>query len=509
MVRIRNTTNALKHFSQLPLKYTLAPLILVFIPVVLWFSVPSYIAASSAPIVWLSVPNPAVFAVDPVFLVSLASIGALAVIMIVLEAARTPFSLQLAHWVFVYIFFFAAPLVQYKIGVFPWKELTSLNVNVLLYTNLAILLWCLTWIAFRLLQIPVLDRTAIPTGIRVSTLGIWLSLGLALLATVYLLITVGLGSLLTRADDYNASLGISSVGLVIERVFRSLPAAAVAGALLFFRRRNKPLMLRLAVLVVSFGLLMIADFPLGTARYVVGAVFIGVFLTLFGRYLRTGWPLVFLLTVGLLLVFPLLSTMRYVRKPGDVITYLSDFNLLGPSLATGDFDAYSMVAYTIQYVQEGPGITYGKQLAGALLFFVPRSLWPDKPVGSGFTVAVDSGLNFNNVSSSPIAEGLINFGWVGVVLLAFVLCWLFGIADASFRRAMREEDEDSFVGVIYPFWIGLVFFLLRGDMLSATAFVVAFTVSFLPLLVRFPGFVLDPRRLFVQNQAGRIRRGDH
>jgi hypothetical protein len=32
-------------------------------------------------------------------------------------------------------------------------------------------------------------------------------------------------------------------------------------------------------------------------------------------------------------------------------------------------------------------ITYGRQLVGALLFFVPSSLWPNKPIGSGTLVA--------------------------------------------------------------------------------------------------------------------------
>lgn len=490
------------------LYYILAPLVLLLIPVVLWSSISAEQASSATPL-WLSVPDPVAFDTDPVYVVSLGAIGLLAIAMLTFEASRAAFSLHLAHWIFVYVFLFATPIVQYKIGVFPWGRLTSLETNTLLLANTAILLWSLTWIICRFVQIPLLDRIRIPTGPQVSTGGVWISLALAVLATAYLLAHFGIGSLLTRADDYEASLGISSVGLVTERIFRSLPIAAVAGALVLLRRGSVPLATRLLILAISMALMLIADFPLGTARYIVGAIFIGIFLNLCGRYLRTGWTLVFLLVGGLLLVFPLLSTLRYITSPGDVLTYLGGFSFLGPSLATGDFDAYSMVGYTAHYVDQGPGITYGRQLAGAILFFVPRSLWPDKPVGSGYTVAVEGNLDFNNVSSSPLAEGLINFGWLGLVVFAVALCWMFGTADASFQRQIKEGGT-SFVGAIYPFWIGLVFFLMRGDLLSATAFIVAFSVSFVPLLVPLPSLrVLRRGRLVVSEQAGRMRRENH
>jgi hypothetical protein len=434
--------------------------------------------------VGLTVPDPVPFVKDPVYMISLGLIGFLAVVMITVEASLAAFSLHLAHWIFVYIFFFAAPVAQYKIGMFPWRKLTSLETDTLLFANLAILLWCVTWIFFRVVQMPIVYRLRLPAGPRITTPGVWITVLLASCATVYLVLKSGLGGLLTRAEDYRASLEISSLDLMLDRLSHGLPAAASAGALWYLHRGSSPLVLRLGLLVLSLGLLLIADFPLGSARYLVGSIYIGLLLILLGRYLRTGWPLTFFLIGGLLVAFPMLSTLRYVTSPSEVPLYLSGFNFLGSSLATGDFDAYSMVGYTVKYVNEGPGITYGQQLLGVLLFFIPRSLWPGKPVGSGYTIASDGGLIFNNVSSPPVAEGLINFGWVGVILFAVALCWLFGLLDAGFERARREGD--TFVAYVYPFLIGFVFFLMRGDLLSATAFILGFTAAFLPLTVRLP-----------------------
>ena len=469
------------------LSYVLAPLLLALLPVVLWLSVPLSGASGATP-AWLSVPDPVVFSVDPIFLVSLGLIGFLAIVMLVLEASLAPFSLHLAHWIFVYVFFFAAPVVQYKIGVFPWKVLTSFETNTLLLSNVAILLWCIVWICMRVVQLGVLARTPVPPGPRISSLGVWVCFSLASLATVYLVLKLGPVALLTRAG-YTEALGdafaASSSRAVLDKLLRGLPVAAAAGSLWYLRSGRAPLLVRLGLVATSLGLLLVADFPLGSARYWVGAIYIGLLLTVGGRYLRSGWPFVLSLVGGLLVLFPFLSTLRTSTSLREAATFMSGFNFLGPSLATGDFDAYSMVGYTASYIENGPGITYGRQLLGVFLFYVPRSLWPAKPIGSGATVAGEQEFTFTNVSSSPVAEGLINFGWVGVALFAVVLCWLFGLLDAAFWNA-KGGGEATLIRVIYPFYVGFAFFLMRGDMLSATAFIIGFSVPFLLLLTRLP-----------------------
>lgn len=469
------------------LRYVLAPLVLALLPVVLWISVPLSGASGETP-AWLNVPDPVVFSLDPIFLVSLGVIGLLSIVMLVVEASLAPFSLHLVHWIFVYIFFFASPIVQYKIGVFPWKALTSFETSTLLLANVAILLWCIVWISMRIVQLRVLARWVVPSGPRISGLGVWVCFGLASLAAAYLVLTLGPVALLTRAG-YAEALGdafaVSSSRAILDKLLRGLPVAAVAGSLWYLRSGQASPLLRQGLVAASLGLLLVADFPLGSARYWVGAIYIGLLLTVGGRYLRSGWPLVLFLVGGLLVLFPLLGTLRTSTNLREAATFLSGFNFLGPSLATGDFDAYSMVAYTASYVEDGPGTTYGQQLLGVFLFFVPRSLWPAKPIGSGATVAGEENLIFNNVSSSPIAEGLINFGWVGVVLFAVFLCWSFGLLDAAFWGS-GSEGEGTLLRVIYPFYVGFVFFLMRGDLLSATAFIVGFSVTFLPLLLRSP-----------------------
>lgn len=465
---------------------------------------------------WLRTPAIVAGAPDPFYLLSMSFIGLLSIAMIYVEASRASFSLHLVHWIFVYVFFCAIPLVQYKSGIFPWGRLTSFDTDTLLLANLAILVWSITWIVARLSHRVRLSCKVALVGPRISFSGVLVSLSLSVFATVYLLWALGFETLLVRgsyADALGAAFNTSSTRLVFDRLLRSLPVAAVAGALwLLYSKKRWPLSTRLMLAVVSMVLLLVADFPLGVPRYLGGVVYLGLLLIILGKRWRTGWPFTFVVIVALLVLFPLLATTRNASTFSQIVSSVSDTQLLTRQWTGGDYDAYAMVNYTLRYISHEPGVSYGRQLLGPLFFFVPRSTWPDKPEGSGFTVAVAEGLVFTNVSSPPVAEGLINFGWPGVILFAFALSRLFGTLDASFKRA-KSEKEHTIVWVLYPFWVGFAVFLLRGDLLSSTAYVIAFSFAFVPLVLRFPTLleshhkrVATYRRVASTRSAGESRR---
>lgn len=443
----------------------------LFLPVVLWLGAPSFEGSR----------------VSPLYLASLWVVGLIAVFMLGFEAARAPYSLHLVHWIFIYVFFFVVPLVQYKVGIFPWERLTSANLDTLLAANLAILLWCASWIVSRLLQLRSLAGASLPAGPRISVLGVFLTLALAFGATFYLVLTLGSEAILTRAgygDAFGNAFTVSSTGAIVDKLLRGIPVAAVAGTLWLFQRKrfvSRPLALLLVLL--SLALLLVANFPLSAARYWAGSIYLGLFLTLLAGRLKNGWIFVLIMVFSLLLVFPVLGATRDATSLPQTVAYAKDALGQSDTLARGDFDAYAMVGYTAEYIDEGPGPTNGRQLLGAALFFVPREFWFDKPVGSGYTVAQERGLSFDNVSSPPVAEGLINFGWPGIVLFAVALSWLFGVLDAAYRVGATKEARGVLLHAIYPFWIGMAFFLLRGDLLSSTAFITGFTAAFATLAI--------------------------
>ena len=159
-----------------------------------------------------------------------------------------------------------------------------------------------------------------------------------------------------------------------------------------------------------------------------------------------------------------------------------------------DYDAYSMVARTLQYVGSF-GATGGYQLLGALLFFVPRSVWPSKPEGSGNFVGAAQGQTVLNISSPLPAEGIVNFGILGLILFAVVTALICRGVDRWFL------ESNSAARLFYPFACLLLFFMMRGDLLSSFAYTVGYTASFFCLCL----VCLGPKAIFAG--LGKVSRG--
>src|SRR5207253_291263 len=123
------------------------------------------------------------------------------------------------------------------------------------------------------------------------------------------------------------------------------------------------------------------------------------------------------LAVGLVLVFPYADAARTTDGTGDKG---------GPvqALASADFDAFCQITNTVSYVQD-LGATQGRQLLGAALFWVPRTLWAGKPQDTGIVLADFRTYKVTNLSAPLWAEFFINGQWLllvaGMGALGFVL----------------------------------------------------------------------------------------
>src|SRR5690606_6876395 len=88
-----------------------------------------------------------------------------------------------------------------------------------------------------------------------------------------------------------------------------------------------------------------------------------------------------LLTSSLLLVFPILTIFQN-NKFSDWSSLLSWDNVsyeIFNHFQDINYDAWSNINAGIEFAQVS-GFGLGKQLVGTLFFFVPREIWPTKPV---------------------------------------------------------------------------------------------------------------------------------
>lgn len=258
----------------------------------------------------------------------------------------------------------------------------------------------------------------------------------------------------------------SEAGSALLRGFGTVPALL---ALLFLTRwlvtsreaRRRPLVLTLWTAML--GLNVIVNNPVSNPRYWFLTVLFALLFTAFPRSPVMYRAALALGVAAALVVFPFADRFRYEegadrpQHPGS---------LLEP-LTTKDYDQTGMVANTLTFVGTGEGHSYGRQLAGTVFFFVPRSIWTDKPHDPGTRVGEWMGMPYPNLSSPLWSELWLDFGPLGMAI---------GFAGAGYaaaradRRYVRRTADDTGPGnipaVVVPLVAGYAFILLRGSLLQ-------------------------------------------
>ena len=184
------------------------------------------------------------------------------------------------------------------------------------------------------------------------------------------------------------------------------------------------------------------------------------------------------LLAAIFIIFPFLDKFRRFNGFENF-----NFKIDYVYLKQGHFDGYQ----NFVRVLELDLITSGRQLLGALLFFVPRSFWETKPIGSGTFLSEILSLEYYNIAMPFIGEGYINFGIVGSILFMFLFGILLGNLDRVVWKLKRSNESHIFI-FYYYFLFGWVFLIMRGDLINAFAVLVGFSAAFW-LLVLFLNFL--------------------
>lgn len=225
--------------------------------------------------------------------------------------------------------------------------------------------------------------------------------------------------------------------------------------------------------VVFFLVLMmvLVDFPTSMPRFSAAAMYIPVLL-MFCKVFRKSNVFVLCIIGGLLILFPFFENFRHFSD-GQNMKIGLDFKMLQEE----HFDSYSSLLRVVKY----DITTNGKQLLGCLFFWLPRSIWPSKPIGSGAYLSEKLDLAFDNISCCYFAEGYINAGFLGIVIFTVCLAIFSSMFDNTYwnNKLKNKTNENSFFEIFYFFLLGLIFFMMRGDLLSSFAYTVGFLVSVL------------------------------
>ena len=266
-------------------------------------------------------------------------------------------------------------------------------------------------------------------------------------------------SLLFRGGEYVDRVRVSQITFLITSYFLR-PITMIVFVVAYQLHAKK---VHLWILGLLF---LLSCPPTGMARFSAAVLYIPVLLYML-PFMRKTNMFVLILTVGLLVIFPLLGSTRNYT-PGNF-----SFNINFEQFESLNFDSFSMFMRVLQ----DDIVTNGYQLLGVILFWVPRSIWPNKPIGSGGYIAHSQDLVFDNISMPYFGEGYINFGILGVVLFLFFISWFSAKEDNKYWE-YTSKHADNVDKIRYFLLLGLLMFILRGDLLSSFAYTCGFIYAF-------------------------------
>ncbi len=384
-------------------------------------------------------------------------------------------------WIFVYTGMGLAPLAQLTTG-----RSTALAIQVdeglLTLASFLTLLGCLCFDAAY--HVRLRHRRPAPPRFRklrsLQTLRFF-SVAAVGAALVYIVQVGGLGVFFLSREETSEALDAINPdsGQALRAIISAAGSVACLTALIFYihvwRNRQRPLAAvdgaLTAVLVVMN---VIVNNPISNSRYWTLAVLFGLLLPLIRG--RKGIFNVMLAggALGSILVFPLSDVTRRAAGTGTAV----QFDSVWTTIATKDYDQFTMLANTLGYTQDH-GLSWGQQALGPLFFWVPRVVWPDKPYDTG----VEVGMWMNSVNlnlSAPLwAEAWINFGLIGLIVVFAGLGFLARRLDAGFRMDILSRGSVGYLGI--SIFAGYLFILLRGSLLQSMGRLMILTLSILIL----------------------------
>ncbi|WP_426120427.1 O-antigen polymerase [Kocuria sp. LHG3120] len=397
-------------------------------------------------------------------------------------------------WLFTYIFMGMAPYVQFRLDVLPGttpevdQDLYPAAGALVIVASLAVMAGAIlarrrpAGTSMRQLRVD-------PTRANILTL-------FALAVFAYYGSTIGFGSFLLSRSELSAiresAWGASPLRVILTGGQNMLLLVGFIAQMTVRQQAKlagrKPQWL---LPLINGVVLIYAVNPVSSARYVVGTVILAMLAT-FGAYatLQRFRMMAVASVAGMLFIFPLADLFR---RSTDVSVQVE-----GPirALTSGDFDAFAQLTNTLSYVGSN-GLSWGGQILGALLFWVPRSIWPSKPQDTGVVLAEAMGYRFTNLSSPIWSELFIDFGWVGVILGMGVLGYLFMRWDVRTDLYLATSRVPPVVVSATAFYLLIV---LRGSLLNA--------VSYL-LVILLAAWFVTPRVGKASRTTAGIKRPQH
>jgi hypothetical protein len=372
-------------------------------------------------------------------------------------------------FLFNWLFLDFAPKVQLMDS--PWKLIntSTLSLHGLLMTNLM----CALFIAAYTASYPWIRRR---WQVKEDSPGASLrperqpfSGGAVLVSTLLCaLIVLTVGPYIYHMSEsmaYGTGSNSSPIELIGAKYFLFLPSATMMLLINETAADHKSWKFtRICALLVLAVLVLYTQSPPRESRGALGPVYLTLIMTALAPILQTQNRRMILLILGMVLVFPIAALFTH----GIEFTWDNVVDTIRNHYFDLHYDAWANT-YTAIEMATRNGIEWGHQLAGALLFFVPSSIWATKASATGVAIGkylmVNYRMWFTNLSAPLVGEGYIDFGVAGVALYGALLPFLVvALNNAARRNSSWMSRPMAFYYAVF------LMFALRGSLMVAVAY---------------------------------------
>jgi hypothetical protein len=391
-----------------------------------------------------------------------------------LAVDKRPYSINKIFWIFNLVFFGVVPAYQVGAQHFPWFQ--QFTPQICFRANELIIASMIVYVFVRFFSGKIKVQSPSASDLSDRFLQRYRVLGTIIFAVCCISIVAALGfqnlwlRRVAMAAEHNMN---STLQLIFDKTLRGVILYFTLITVWLYRKQK----ISLARLIIVLAACLVVSFPLAMPRYLVAALYGSILLTWHFKFQgrMNGFPIAFI--IALLVVLPVSGITRHTAE--EATAHIKDpRKIYEEALTYGEFDSYATLCKSINYTDSN-GVTTGRQLAGAALFFVPRSIWKDKPVGSGaymyrgYSVL---GKTFRSIAAPFYSEGLINFGWLGCLVFVALLALLITVYDA-YNWQTNDDTILNFWLLMYPVAMFMIFYMMRGDLMSSFAFTAGFFVS--------------------------------
>lgn len=366
--------------------------------------------------------------------------------------------------IFVYVFFFMAPLQQYTSRVVLWRG-NGLNIRYsdadYFKANCIILIFLFLFnVAYYFSKTNQDNKKEI---FIVKTFPVDKKVIFTLVSTVAFLIIVATGNLQDHGMAFSSD---NNVSIQITNILRYIPVCAFIIYGVCYKSFRQ--MIRQKSFWIIFIQIALIFFPFWghIARYFLFGTYVLILSVILADKNKNHSWVFLVFYIGFCIFF---SSLRYATEINvereNVVNFLH-----------ADFDAYQMLMAIIRYTDEY-GVVYGKNIFSALMFLVPRSVWSGKMINTGSIVVSHYGSWFENVSSPLVAELYFAFGWVGVIIGAVALGKLVRKTDSF------QDSESLWKRGLFCIFTGMTIYIMRGSLLATMAFSLGLLLSLFTMCI--------------------------